>query len=176
MRLLFILAGSIGLGTIVVSSGLADVIADSIRDVSDSNVALVVVAFALATTVMTNLVTNAATASILTPVGIGIATKLGIDPVTVLALIGTCISFTFINPFSHQSNLMVMRPGGDTTQTFARFGVRSSSDRWSVSAPWPTYCCARSAIVSDTGDGPCGLGLRPGMCGCSTAGAGSVWG
>jgi di/tricarboxylate transporter len=123
MRLLFILAGSIGLGTIVVSSGLADVIADSIRDVSDSNVALVVVVFALATTVMTNLVTNAATASILTPVGIGIATELGIDPVTVLALIGTCISFTFINPFSHQSNLMVMRPGGYTTQTFTRFGV-----------------------------------------------------
>ena len=42
---------------------------------------------------------------------------------TLLALIGTCISFTFINPFSHQSNLMVMRPGGYTTATFARFGV-----------------------------------------------------
>ena len=54
---------------------------------------------------------------------ISISTELGINPVTVLALIGTCISFTFINPFSHQSNLMVMGPGAYTTRTFARFGI-----------------------------------------------------
>jgi di/tricarboxylate transporter len=43
---------------------------------------------------MTNLITNAAAASILTPVALGIATKLGLDPVTLLALVATCISFT----------------------------------------------------------------------------------
>jgi di/tricarboxylate transporter len=47
--------------------------------------------------IMTNLVTNAAAASILTPVALGIAAKLGIDSVTLLALIATCISFTFLN-------------------------------------------------------------------------------
>ena len=72
---------------------------------------------------MTNLVTNAAAASILTPVAMSIAGELGVDPVTLLAVIGTCISLTFINPFSHQSNLMVMRPGGYTFGTFARFGA-----------------------------------------------------
>ena len=82
-----------------------------------------IVVLALTTAAMTNLVTNAATASILTPVGIGLASELGIDPVVLLALIGTCVSFTLINPFSHQSNLMVMRPGGYTTATFARFGA-----------------------------------------------------
>ena len=40
-----------------------------------------------------------------------------------LALFGTCISFTFLNPFSHQSNLMVMQPGGYSSGTFFRFGV-----------------------------------------------------
>jgi len=43
--------------------------------------------------------------------------------ITLLAVIGTCISLTFINPFSHQSNLMVMDPGGYTFGTFARFGL-----------------------------------------------------
>jgi di/tricarboxylate transporter len=43
--------------------------------------------------------------------------------VTLLALVATCISFTFINPFSHQSNLMVMGPGAYSTRTFAKFGV-----------------------------------------------------
>ena len=122
-NVLFILAGSVGLGAIVVSSGLADVIADAIRYLSAGNVLLVVLVFVVTTAVMTNLVTNAATASSLTPVGIAIAAELGLDPVTILALIGTCISFTFLNPFSHQSNLMVIGPGGYSFATFARFGV-----------------------------------------------------
>ena len=42
---------------------------------------------------------------------------------TLLALVATCISFTFINPFSHQSNLMVMGPGAYSTRTFAKSGA-----------------------------------------------------
>ena len=64
---------------------------------------------------------------LIVPVGVasalGIAIRLGLNPVTLLALVATCISFTFINPFSHQSNLMVMGPGAYSTRTFARFGA-----------------------------------------------------
>jgi di/tricarboxylate transporter len=122
-NVLFILVGSVALGAIVVESGLATVLADAIRQLAGGSVLLVVIVFALTTAVVTNLVTNAAAASILTPVAISIANELGINPVTLLALIGTCISFTFINPFSHQSNLMVMQPGGYTSASFARFGI-----------------------------------------------------
>jgi hypothetical protein len=121
-KVLALLAGSIGLGAIVVESGLVDVIADAISDLADGPLALVVV-LALATTVMTNLVTNAATASIVTPVAITIATEMHVDPVTVLALVGTCVSFTLLNPYSHQSNVMVMQPGGYTGGLFARLGA-----------------------------------------------------
>ena len=75
------------------------------------------IVLAVVTTVLTNLVTNAAAASILTPVAISLAIELGVNPVIVLALIGTCISFTFINPFSHQSNLMVIGPIGYSTRS-----------------------------------------------------------
>ena len=40
-----------------------------------------------------------------------------------LILIGTCISLTFLNPIAHQTNLMVMGPGGYSTKTFVRFGI-----------------------------------------------------
>jgi len=123
MRVLLLIAGSIGLGEIFVSSGLAEVIADAIRTVPGGNALVVVVVLAVATSALTNLVTNAATASILTPIGVGIATDIGADPVTILALIGTCVSFTLINPYSHQTNLMIMHPGGYTTRSFALFGV-----------------------------------------------------
>jgi di/tricarboxylate transporter len=122
-NVLFILAGSVGLGAVVVSSGLADVLAGAIRYLSAGNLLLVVLVFVVTTSLMTNLVTNAATASILTPVALSIAGELGVDAVTLLAVIGTCISLTFINPFSHQSNLMVMDPGGYTSTAFARFGL-----------------------------------------------------
>jgi len=122
-NVLFILAGSVGLGAIVVQSGLADDLARSIEQLSAGSLPVVVVVFAVITTVMTNLITNAAAASILTPVALGIAARLGIDPVTLLALVATCISLTFINPFSHQTNLMVMGPGAYSTRTFAKFGA-----------------------------------------------------
>jgi di/tricarboxylate transporter len=122
-NVLFILAGSVGLAAIVVDSGLADVLARTIERIAEGNPVSLVIMCAVTTSIMTNLVTNAAAASILTPVALGIAAKLEIDPVTLLALIATCISFTFINPFSHQSNLMVMEPGGYSTRTFARFGT-----------------------------------------------------
>lgn len=121
-KVLGLLAGSIGLGAIVVESGLAGVIADAISDLSSGKLGLVIV-LALATTVMTNLVTNAATAAIVTPVALRIASDMGVDAVTVLALVGTCVSFTLINPYSHQSNVMVMQPGGYTGGQFARFGA-----------------------------------------------------
>jgi hypothetical protein len=121
-RVLGLLAGSIGLGAIVVESGLAEAIADAISDLASGTLGLVVV-LAVATTVMTNLVTNAATASIVTPVALQLAAEMDVDPVTVLALVGTCVSFTLLNPFSHQSNVMVMQPGGYTGAQFARFGA-----------------------------------------------------
>ncbi|MDQ1246274.1 MAG: hypothetical protein QG597_642, partial [Actinomycetota bacterium] len=122
-NVLFILAGSVGLGAIVVSSGIAAKIAEGITYLSAGSVPLVVVVIAVATAVLTNITTNAAAASILTPVALSIAAEMSLEPVILLALIGTCISFTFINPFSHQSNLMVLDPGGYSMSSFVRFGV-----------------------------------------------------
>ncbi|HMR49028.1 MAG TPA: SLC13 family permease [Arachnia sp.] len=122
-NMLGILAGSVGLGVIVLNSGLADLLADAIRYAVGGNAALVMIVFALVTALLTNVVSNAAAASILTPVGIAVAMDVGLDPVILLALIGTCISFTFLNPFAHQTNLMVIDPIGYTNAEFTRFGV-----------------------------------------------------
>ncbi len=122
-NVLFILAGSVGLGAIVVDSGLADIISDTITTISAGSMVAVVITMTLATTILTNITTNAAAASILTPVGLTLAATLDIDPIILLALIGTCISFTFINPFAHQSNLMVMQPGRYKMSSFVKFGI-----------------------------------------------------
>lgn len=122
-NILAIIAGSVGLGVIVVNSGLGDIISSAILSLSTGSAALVVVVIAVGTTILTNIVSNAAAAAILTPVALTVADTTGMDPILLLTLIGTCISFTFINPFSHQSNLMVMKPGGYSTATFVRFSI-----------------------------------------------------
>ena len=122
-NILAIIAGSVGLGTIVVESGLGAHISGAILALSSGSTALVVLEIAVVTTLLTNVINTAAAAAILTPVTLAIAASTGLNPVLLLALIGTCISFTFLNPFSHQTNLMVMQPGGYSSGTFVRFGV-----------------------------------------------------
>lgn len=122
-NILAIIAGSIGLGTIVVKSGLGETISAAIVDLSGGEALLVAAVFAVVTTVVTNVVTNAAAAAILTPVAIDVANNAGLNPVILLTLIGTCISLTFLNPIAHQTNLMVMGPGGYSTKTFVKFGI-----------------------------------------------------
>ncbi|CAN5201161.1 SLC13 family permease [soil metagenome] len=122
-NILAIIAGSIGLGIIVVNSGLGGYIADTVLQLSVGATWLIVRVIAIGTSLLTNIVTNAAAAAILTPVALSVASTTGVDPVLLLTLIGTCISFTFLNPYSHQSNLMVMKPGGYSTADFVRFGL-----------------------------------------------------
>lgn len=122
-NILAIIAGSIGLGTIVVKSGLGETISSAIIRLSGGQAVLIALVFALVTTLLTNVVTNAAAAAILTPVAITVAADAGLNPVVLLTLIGTCISLTFLNPIAHQTNLMVMGPGGYSTTTFVRFGI-----------------------------------------------------
>ena len=107
----------------MVKSGLGDTISRAIDNLSGGQAVLVALVFALVTTVVTNVVTNAAAAAILTPVAITVANDAGLNPVILLTLIGTCISLTFLNPIAHQTNLMVMGPGGYSTKTFVRFGI-----------------------------------------------------
>jgi len=122
-NILGIIAASIGLGTIVVKSGLGEIISTWIVGISGGQAIAVAIVFALVTTLVTNVVTNAAAAAILTPVAIEVATSAHLNPMVLLTLIGTCISLTFLNPIAHQTNLMVMGPGGYSTKTFVRFGI-----------------------------------------------------
>ena len=122
-NILAIIAASIGLGTIVVKSGLGEIISKWIVSISGGEAVVVAIVFALVTTLVTNVVTNAAAAAILTPVAIEVARSAHLNPLILLTLIGTCISLTFLNPIAHQTNLMVMGPGGYSTKTFVRFGI-----------------------------------------------------
>ena len=144
-KVLGILAGSIGLGAIVVGSGLAEVLAEAICDLSGGPLALVIV---LARDHDGDDQPGHQRGDRVDrdPGGDHRRGRDGDGPAVVLALIGTCVSFTLLNPFSHQSNMMVMQPGGYTGALFARFGVPLLAASWSPSAASRT-CSFDSSVL-----------------------------
>ncbi len=96
-NILAIIAGSVGSGTIVVESGLGDHISGAILDMSGGKTTLVILVLTVVTTLLSNVINTAAAAAILTPVAVAIAETTGLNPGSPLALLGTCISFTFLN-------------------------------------------------------------------------------
>ncbi len=77
----------------------------------------------IATMLVTPLLNNAATVLLMGPIAAGLAIKLGysVDPFLMAVAIGA--SCDFLTPFGHQSNTLVMGPGGYRFGDYARLGL-----------------------------------------------------
>lgn len=69
-------------------------------------------ALMLVTVVLTNIINNAAAAVLMAPIAIGIAAGLGLSPDPFLMGVAVSASAAFMSPVGHQSNTLVMGPGG----------------------------------------------------------------
>ena len=75
------------------------------------------------TSLLTELLSNNAVAVVVTPVAIGLAQTLGLDPRPVLILVMLGASFGFATPIGYQCNLLVYGPGGYRFSDFLRIGI-----------------------------------------------------
>ena len=73
--------------------------------------------------VMTNLLSNAATAILFTPIAINIAEKASIDPKILVITVLFAANCSFATPIAYQTNLLVMGPGHYKFADFMRFGI-----------------------------------------------------
>ena len=76
----------------------------------------------LMTSVLSELI-NHAVAVVVTPVAIGLALNLGIDPRPLVIAVMMAASATFATPISYQTNMMVFGPGGYKFTDFLRVGI-----------------------------------------------------
>ncbi|HVG48642.1 MAG TPA: SLC13 family permease, partial [Rubellimicrobium sp.] len=72
---------------------------------------------------LTELLSNNAVAVVVTPVAIGLAQTLGLDPRPVLIAVMMGASFGFATPIGYQCNLLVYGPGGYRFSDFLRIGI-----------------------------------------------------
>ena len=66
---------------------------------------------------------NHAVAVVLTPVAIGLALSMGVEPRPLVIAVMVAASATFATPISYQTNMMVYGPGGYRFTDFLRVGI-----------------------------------------------------
>jgi di/tricarboxylate transporter len=126
-----IIVTALALGKALVGTGMADYLAVSfVLMTSALPPALILSAFLLLMTIMTNIVSNNAAAAIGTPIAISIAAQLGVsaEPFVLAVLFGANMSFA--TPYGYQTNLLIMTAGGYKFADFLRVGIPLTVIMW----------------------------------------------
>ena len=84
---------------------------------------LIVWAIYLLTSVLTEMVSNNAVAVVITPLAIGIAAQLGMDPRPLVVAVMVAASASFATPIGYQTNMLVYGPGGYKFTDFLKVGI-----------------------------------------------------
>lgn len=77
----------------------------------------------VATSVLTEIMSNAAVAVLITPLAIGLAENLGVDPRPFVVAVMMAASASFATPVGYQTNTIVHQVGGYTYMDFVRVGL-----------------------------------------------------
>jgi di/tricarboxylate transporter len=83
--------------------------------------------------VLTEILSNNATAALLAPVGISIAATMGVDPRAFLVVTAIASSASFATPIGYQTNTFVYGVGGYRFSDFIKFGLPLNLMYFSVS-------------------------------------------
>jgi di/tricarboxylate transporter len=123
-RLLALIFSMLAIGAALEASGAVAMIVNLIAPaLGNLPPFLIVWAIYLLTSVLTELVSNNAVAVVVTPIAIGLATALGLDPRPLVVAVMVAASASFATPIGYQTNMLVYGPGGYKFTDFMRVGI-----------------------------------------------------
>jgi len=106
------------------NTGGADLIADSLLAVSAGAPPPITLTILLVGTMfLSDLVNNAAATVLVAPIALGVAAGMGASPDPFLMAVAVGASCAFLTPIGHQSNTLVMGPGGYRFGDYWRMGL-----------------------------------------------------
>ena len=123
-RIFLLIGAALAMGASLQATGGALFLAESLIQILEgSSIAVTLSAFFLLVAILTNMLSNNATAVLFTPIAINIATKLGVDPMIFVTAVIFAANCSFATPMGYQTNLLVMGPGNYKFKDFMKVGV-----------------------------------------------------
>lgn len=130
-RTIIAIGGMLPLGTALETTGTAVHIAGIVVTVTDKLAEAgsgwgpwaACALLGLTTVILTQIMTNAAAAIIIAPIGIGVAEGMAVNPHPIVMIVAIAASTAFVTPIGHQSNMLVYNAGGYRFTDFVRIGL-----------------------------------------------------
>jgi di/tricarboxylate transporter len=120
-----LLGAMLPVGVALEATGGTELVADAILRASEGLSPVWVLTLLFASTMfLSDVINNNATAVLMAPIGLTLASRLDVNPDAFLMAVALGASCAFLTPIGHQSNTLVLAPGG------YRFG-----DYWRVGLP-----------------------------------------
>jgi di/tricarboxylate transporter len=113
--------------------GLVSLIVDSVMTLMPAAGPLLMLSLLyLFTSILTEILSNNAVAVLLTPIAIGMAQHLGVDPRAFVAAVMFAASASFATPIGYQTNTFVYNAGGYRFSDFFKVGAPLNLLLWAV--------------------------------------------
>ncbi|MBS0662914.1 MAG: SLC13 family permease [Verrucomicrobia bacterium] len=130
-KVIFLLAGVLPLGLVLEKSGAATLLAEGALTLSRPFGPLGALAILyLVTAILTEFMSNGATAVLLAPIALALADSLGISSRPLLMAVCFAASTSFCTPVGYQTNAMVQHPGGYRFADYLRVGLPLNLTFW----------------------------------------------
>ena len=122
---IFLFAGMLSVATAMDKTGAGKLIADTVVGMMGDhpNPIVLCAVLYLISNVLTQFMSNTASAALLAPIGISIAQSIGADPKPVLMAIGIAASMAYATPMATPPNTLVLGPGGFSFNDYVKVGV-----------------------------------------------------
>jgi len=122
-KIVILLAGSLSIGAALEKTGAAKLISDHvINAVGNWGPHAVLAAFYLLTLIMTEAMSNNATAALVTPIAVITANALNVSAIPFLVTVAFAASLAFMSPVGYQTHLLVYNPGRYRYLDFIKVG------------------------------------------------------
>jgi di/tricarboxylate transporter len=124
LDVLVLIAAAFGIGAAMETSGLAALLGGAVVDgLGQHGPVVVLLGVALATSALTEVITNNAAAVLTFPIAMSAAAATGADPRAFAVAVAVAASASFLTPIGYQTNTMVYGPGGYRFGDYARLGL-----------------------------------------------------